>query len=167
MSNKVFSFLVIFLSLLIGAALVALIISVIKYNNEAYPQEKPSYFTEKNKNEETHTKAPEETKPEETKPTENPPATTSNSKYILPSDTRLITESDIINMDYDTLNKAYNEVFARYGHEFSSKNLKEYFEAQDWYKEVPGKKVGIEQLTEIEAKNIQTIKARIDKIKGN
>jgi len=167
MSNKVFSFLVVFLSLLIGAALVALIMSVIKYKTAAYPDEKPSYFTDKNKIENQPTSTPSNTTIPENTVTTNPPIEEKNSKYILPSDTKVLTESDLIGMDYETLNKAYNEIFARYGHEFSSKNLKEYFEAQDWYKVVPGKKVDLKDLTEIEAKNINTIRARIDKIKAN
>ena len=150
MNNKLFVFLVILLSTLIIAALVLLIMSINKFNQARYPDGKPSVLTD----------VPREKEPEEEKI-----ETIVEIKYILPSDTEEIKEADLYNLDRDMLNKAYNEIFARYGHDFDSKDLRDYFTAQSWYKPVSGKKVGISDLSELENKNLNTIKARIDKLK--
>ena len=149
MNNKLFVFLVVVLSILIIAALVGLVISINKYTQARYPDGKPSVLTD----------VPRDSKEEEKQDA------VVESEYLLPSDTDEIEEADLFNMDKDMLNKAYNEIFARHGHDFDSKDLKEYFSAQSWYKPVSGKKVGLGDLTELENKNLNTIKARIDKLK--
>ena len=55
--------------------------------------------------------------------------------------------------DVKTLERAYNELFARHGHDFKSQELKEYFKLFDWYKPVEGKSVSMEELTEVEREN--------------
>ena len=49
-----------------------------------------------------------------------------------------------------------NEIFARYGHQFKSPDLKEYFESQSWYQ--PTSSDVTNQLTELEKLNAQLIK---------
>lgn len=151
MGNKLFVFLVVLLSILIIASILGLIISINRYNRARFPSDKPSVLAEiiKDKDE------------------DEAPSTSAvqQSEYLLPSDTELIEEADLFNMDRDMLNKAYNEIFARHGHDFDSASLKEYFNAQSWYKPITGKKVGISDLSEIENQNLTTIKARIDKLK--
>lgn len=85
--------------------------------------------------------------------------------FILPSNTRLIEKSEIQNLSLDELNKAYNEIFARHGHSFNNKELKEYFENQSWYYPVEGKTVILEELNEIERENLDIIKNVIDEKK--
>ena len=54
--------------------------------------------------------------------------------YILPgSEYYYLDEDDIVGMGAQELNYARNEIFARYGREFNSEELMDYFESQDWY----------------------------------
>ncbi len=69
--------------------------------------------------------------------------------------------------DNDTLEKAYNEIFAIHGHDFKSKELKDYFSLFDWYKPIPGKTVQMSELSKLEQENAQVIKSVIDKRKNN
>ena len=83
--------------------------------------------------------------------------------YIIPeSDTRKIEKSEIENLTLDELNKAYNEIFARHGHEFKNAELKEYFNSMSWYSVVPNKTVSLNELNEIEKYNLDIIKRVID-----
>lgn len=87
--------------------------------------------------------------------------------YILSkSSVRKIEKSEIQNLSLDELNKAYNEIFARHGHAFNNKELKEYFENLSWYYPIEGKSVSLEELSEIERENLNTIKALIDEKKN-
>ncbi len=166
MNNKVFAFLVIVLSLMIVASCIWLISSINKYNNITNGTIKENVTETKEENtKEQVTNEPIMPSPDESDRVPEP--TSSNtSQYILPSDTKEIYESDLVNMDYDTLNKAYNEIFARHGHDFATATLKDYFKNQSWYKPVDGKKVDVSELSELETKNLNVIKARIDKIKN-
>ena len=65
----------------------------------------------------------------------------------------------------DTLNKMYNEIFARHGHDFKSQELKDYFSLFDWYKPIEGKTVSMEELNETEKENLEFIKMIINKRK--
>lgn len=76
-----------------------------------------------------------------------------------------VTTGLIANMSSEDLNIAYNEIFARHGHDFKSEELKKYFSNMAWYKPVSGKQVSIEELNEIEKKNVQIIKDEIAKRK--
>ena len=154
MGNKLFVFLVVLLSILIIASAVGLILSINRYNTARFPNGKPSVLEDIVKKNDEEEEEPTEVKVKE-------------SEYLLPSDKELIEEADLFNMDRTTLNKAYNEIFARHGHDFDSKDLKDYFNAQTWYRPITGKKVGVGDLSEIENKNLEIIKARIDKLKAD
>ncbi len=185
MSNKVFVFLVVVLTILIIISSVFLVMSMKKYQGVAYPQgEKPSVLTdtpneqtskdleEKDRTNETDEKTESEiaqTEPvrEENTPKNDTSNTSISAKYILPSDTKEITSQDLVGMDYETLNRAYNEIFARHGHDFKTASLKEYFDSQSWYKPIANKSVGTTELSELENKNLNTIRARIDELKNN
>ena len=81
------------------------------------------------------------------------------SEYILQdSSTRKYEKSELEKFNKDELTIAYNEPFARYGHDFQTKYLKDYFSNWDWYKPVAKKSVGLESLNEIEKHNVQLIK---------
>lgn len=81
------------------------------------------------------------------------------------SSARKIEKSEIQNLSLDELNKAYNEIFARHGHDFNNKELKEYFENQSWYYPIEGKTVSLEELNEFERNNLNMIKSVIDEKK--
>lgn len=57
-----------------------------------------------------------------------------NKDYILPSsNTKLLTSADISGLSLKELNYAKNEIYARHGRKFDSKELREYFESKSWY----------------------------------
>lgn len=86
--------------------------------------------------------------------------------YIIPeSSIRQITKEEIQNLSLDELNKAYNEIFARYGHDFNNKELKEYFNLCNWYNPIINKSVSLEELNEIERYNLDIIKSVINEKK--
>ena len=56
------------------------------------------------------------------------------SAEILPqSDTRLLTQQDVAGLSLREINYAKNEIYARHGRKFASKELQDYFNAQSWY----------------------------------
>lgn len=158
MSNKVFIFLVVVLSILIICSFVALLMSLSTYHSAKYPNEKPSVLVE-------GSNIPKKT--ESVDNTEDglvPEKDYQVSGFILPSNERLITNKDLEGMDRETLNKAYNEIFARYGHDFKSEDLKAYFTKTSWYTPTTGRIVGLDDLTDIEKQNVTIIKNKIDEI---
>lgn len=85
---------------------------------------------------------------------------------ILPSSTRIIDRYEIEEMDKEELEKAYNEIFARHGHDFKNADLKRYFSLWNWYEPITGKSVSMEELSEIETANANLIRSVID-VKGD
>lgn len=80
-----------------------------------------------------------------------------SSDYVLPnSNTVELTASDVRNLNDWEIIIARNEIFARYGLEFSTKELIEYFKTKSWFTidSSVGNDVG---LTTLEHKNIKTI----------
>ena len=85
------------------------------------------------------------------------------------SDKELFRENELYKGHYpeldefsnSELNIAYNEIFARHGHDFKSENLKEYFSEKVWYHPIEGKQVTIEELNDIERENARIIKEEI------
>lgn len=56
--------------------------------------------------------------------------------YIIPDSSRKVLEdADVEGMSAKELNYARNEIFARHGRQFESKELRDYFESKSWYKE--------------------------------
>lgn len=56
------------------------------------------------------------------------------SEEILPeSDSRLLTQKDVEGLSLQQINYAKNEIYARHGRKFASKELQNYFNAQSWY----------------------------------
>ncbi len=87
--------------------------------------------------------------------------------YLLPaSGVRKIEKSEIQSWSVDQLNKAYNEIFARYGHDFKNAELKAYFSGLSWYDPILNKAVGIEELNEFEQYNVKVIKSVIEEKKA-
>lgn len=57
---------------------------------------------------------------------------------------------------------AKNEIFARYGHDFDDQEFQNYFESQEWYEKVNGKKVSYDDLNEIEKYNVDILNKYIN-----
>ena len=148
MNSKLFVFLVVLLSILIICAFIALGFSIVKYNQLTPPVEASSTIILNGDVE----KEDVDSIPENERVLE---IAHDESLYILPSNTREITLDDIKDMSKEELNRAYNELYARYGHDF---------ESQSWYKAVPGKIVTTAELTALENKNLDTIYNRIKEI---
>ena len=82
---------------------------------------------------------------------------------ILPSSEKEITKDMVKDLNDVLLERAYNEPFARHGHDFKSKELKYYFSIWNWYKPIEGKVVTMEELTDIEKANVNLIKQVMQK----
>ena len=87
------------------------------------------------------------TQAEQTAPAESP--------EILPqSDDRLLTERDVSNLSLREINYAKNEIYARHGRRFQSKELQDYFNAQSWYRgTIDAEDFSESWLSDIEKKN--------------
>ncbi|GAB6443391.1 MULTISPECIES: YARHG domain-containing protein [Bacillus] len=89
-----------------------------------------------------------------------PPPTTRYvyNGFIFPdSDIRKLTSTDLAYLSKEQLKIARNEIYARHGHMFQTKDMQSYFSKQSWYRENPyfsGK------LTDIETYNVELIKSR-------
>lgn len=78
--------------------------------------------------------------------------------YILPTDSRLIEESELYGMSQEEVALARNEIYARHGYVFTTESYADYFEQQIWYTPDPNfDALDPTQLTEIERKNIDVI----------
>lgn len=54
--------------------------------------------------------------------------------YILPeSNSRYLTDADVSGLTLQQLNYAKNEIYARHGRKFDSKELQNYFGSKSWY----------------------------------
>jgi len=60
-----------------------------------------------------------------------------SSDYLFPSDTRYITERDLINLSQYDVAMIRNEIYARHGYIFRREPYKSYFEAKSWYVQNP------------------------------
>lgn len=57
-----------------------------------------------------------------------------DEEYIFPnSDSEYLTKSDVKGMSKSQINLAKNELYARHGRKFKSKELQDYFESKSWY----------------------------------
>lgn len=155
MNQKLFISLVIILSILIICASAWLVMSIIDYNKVTNPND-TAVDTNLDTTQDDEVYA---------KPVVENNKIINNSQYILPSDSRELTRSELEELNLDTLNKAYNEIFARHGHDFKSKELKVYFDAQPWYKAVPEKTVAVSELSALEYKNMELIKTIVNELK--
>lgn len=89
-----------------------------------------------------------------------PPPTTRYvyNGFIFPdSDIRKLTSSDLRYLSKEQLKIARNEIYARHGHIFQTKDMQAYFAKQSWYRENP---YFTGTLTDIESYNAELIKSR-------
>ena len=80
---------------------------------------------------------------------------TLNGNYTIASK-KVLTGDDLLNRNKYELKIMRNEIFARYGYIFKTKDMKLYFESQSWYS--PRYEDVTSYLTEIEKSNIELIK---------
>ena len=87
------------------------------------------------------------------------PTYVAQSEYIFDfSDSRLISDSEINNLDYNLRAYARNEIYARYGYVFSMAKFRDYFMAKSWYSPNPSFNIETQMLSSIEKANIEIIK---------
>lgn len=77
--------------------------------------------------------------------------------YILPqSSARLLTESDLSGLSLQEVNYAKNEIYARHGRMFNSRELQDYFNSQSWYSGTVSPEAFSESvLSDVEKQNAQ------------
>ena len=78
--------------------------------------------------------------------------------YILPSNSRLLTEEDLAGLDQWTSTLAINELYARYGCQFGIAEVQEHFESQPWYANV-STEMAAAAFTDIERANLDLLVA--------
>lgn len=88
-------------------------------------------------------------------PTPTPTPKPVSGSYILPdSATRRLTQADVADLTWEQCCLARNEIFARHGRIFQTKQIAAYFEAQSWYHgTVPGASFDNNSLTPTERAN--------------
>lgn len=88
-------------------------------------------------------------------PTPTPTPKPADGGYILPdSATRRLTQADVAGLTWEQCCLARNEIYARHGRIFQTKQIAAYFEAQSWYHgTVPGTSFDSNTLSPIEHAN--------------
>lgn len=94
------------------------------------------------------------TEPDEPEVPDTPAET---AHYLLPSDSRLITESDLQGMSREDVALARNEIYARHGRTFRNETYQAYFDSQSWYTPDPNYSDDTVNLSETEKANAQFI----------
>ena len=86
----------------------------------------------------------------------------SDGDYILPnSDSELLTLDDIKDLSLQEVNYAKNEIYARHGRKFKSKELQNYFNSKSWYKgTIDPENFSEASLSSIEGKNARLLSDR-------
>lgn len=108
----------------------------------------------------TPTPTPEPSKAPQLSPSPAPSAApgTDSSYIIAGSDSTPITEQQLAGMDAATIRLARNEIYARHGLIFKSKDLQDYFSKKSWYHGTVSSSSQI-ALNDTERKNLATISA--------
>ncbi|MEY8348414.1 YARHG domain-containing protein [Bacillus cereus] len=97
---------------------------------------------------------------EQQKPPSSPPVTTRyvyNGFFFPDSHIRKLTSAELNLLTKEQLRIARNEIYARHGHIFQTKDMQAYFLKQSWYRENPYYKG---ELNDIEAYNVELIKSK-------
>ena len=112
---------------------------------------------------ETTSQSDEAEKTAEPVPTETASAPAIASEdYILPdSGTRLLTDSDVEGLSLQQINYAKNEIYARHGRKFNSRELQDYFNSKSWYNgTIDPDDFTDGMLSSIEQQNVQFLSAK-------
>ncbi|MBP3233229.1 MAG: YARHG domain-containing protein [Eubacterium sp.] len=84
----------------------------------------------------------------------------SEDYYFIDSDSRYLTEEDLVGLSSDDLVFARNEIYARHGYIFKDSLLVEYFNSKDWYvPRLTGDEFDDAVFNSFEKKNIEFIKS--------
>lgn len=97
---------------------------------------------------------------EQQSPSSSPPVTTKyvyNGFFFPDSHIRKLTSAELNALTKDQLRIARNEIYARHGHIFQTKDMQDYFLKQSWYRENPYYSGG---LNDIETYNVELIKSK-------
>lgn len=86
-----------------------------------------------------------------------PDNNTSVSNEAIPLN-RLLTTDELQAMSNEELGYLRNEIYARHGLEFNTPKMRDYFNRFDWYKKLPKYNNVTNKLTDIDRKNLETIK---------
>ncbi|MBR0354015.1 MAG: YARHG domain-containing protein [Oscillospiraceae bacterium] len=80
--------------------------------------------------------------------------------YLIPgSDTRYVTEADLSKLTWQQCTLARNEIYARHGRKFATKEIADYFNSKSWYSgTVEAEAFSESVLSEIERSNVNYIK---------
>ena len=98
---------------------------------------------------------PAETEPIQIITQEQTQAQTSGG-YIPESSQRALTDADVAGMNYDDMQMAINEIYARHGRKFDDPNIQAYFNSQSWYQGfVEPNEFSDSVFSSIESQNIQ------------
>lgn len=100
---------------------------------------------------------------------ENNDNTAGDASYILPySSDRYLVNEDIENLSLQELNYARNEIYARYGRDFKSQELKDYFGSKAWYQmRYSPESFPYDRLSEIEKYNVDFLYGREHEIQAD
>jgi len=92
-------------------------------------------------------------------PTQAPVVVEENNDYIIPdSSTRYLVNADLNTLSEWEIRVARNEIYARHGRMFNSKELAEYFESKSWYTpRIPAEEFDNSYLNGIEVENLRFI----------
>jgi YARHG domain len=141
----------------VSTLLFALLLSIGCGNNNAVPPAAPEHQEEsqKPKTESNVEAAP--TEKQEPKHAPRPDASEGTPGIYPEGSTRLLTAADVEGLDLWDLKVMRNEIFARHGYIFKTKEMIQYFNQQDWYN--PMFPDVSSKLSNIENKNVAFIKA--------
>lgn len=88
-----------------------------------------------------------------TSPSTSKPDSTDSSDFVFPdSSVRKLTDSEIARLSSDEVQRAINEIYARNGYVFKTKEIRDYYESKSWYSADPGFSEG--DLNSFESYNI-------------
>lgn len=104
--------------------------------------------------------------PETVAPQANGATFDANGFVFADSSERYLTMDDIANLNKDMLGYARNEIFARNGNLFRTDKYIEHYNSYDWYRNMPGKRYGVEpyELNPIEQANVNLIREREEQL---
>lgn len=84
--------------------------------------------------------------------------------YVFEDSDKIIVY-DLYKYSKDELEIGKNEIFARYGYDFDSESLEEYFNSKPWYEKKEGKKIAFAELNACEQTNVKYIDEYIKLLK--
>lgn len=128
-----------------------------------YDYDDDDYESSGKASEVTPTKAPTPTKtPTPTKaPTPTPTEEPDRGQILPESSSRYLQNSDVQYLSQDELQTAINEIYARHGYIFETKEIYDYFCQFDWYHPTtPKSSFNFNEFSDLERKNIELLTSK-------